>query len=121
MRILRRNSTVFRYYEVTGTTEVLKDGKHTGNYKATYSDPVTYRGNIGLPNGTATDNLFGLNTPYTHVLLMDDPKAAIKETGIVEWQNVLYEVRAVRPSLNVLSVALKRRTNQTLGEPETGD
>ena len=115
MRILRRNSTVFRYMAQTGTQEVLKDGKHTGQYEITYSAPVEYRGNVSLPNGTATDNLCGLNTPYTYVLLMDNPKANIRETGLIEWQGDLYEITAVRPSLNVLSVALKKRTDQSTG------
>ena len=117
MRILRRNSTTFRYKAYEGQSEVLKDGKHTGKYEVQYADPVEYRGNISLPNGAATDNLFGLNTPYTHVLIMDNPKADIKETGLIEWQGILYEITAVRPSLNVLSAALKKRTAQTILEP----
>lgn len=110
MRLLRRNTTRFMYRALTGETETLQDGMHTGNYEPTYGDPVQYRGNISAPSGFATDNLFGVNTQYTHVLVMDTPNANIAEDGLIEWNGAEYEVKAVRPSLNVLAVALKKRT-----------
>ena len=119
MRILRRNSSVVRYRAYQAQSEVLKDGKHTGNYTLTYADPVKYRGTMSVANGMATDNLFGINTPYTHVLVMDKPDADIKEAGLIEWQGVLYEITAVRKSLNVLSVALRQRTSQVIGTAST--
>lgn len=110
MRLLRRNTTTFQYRALTGEEEVLKDGMHTGNMKPTYGEPVTYRGNISAPSGFATDNLFGVNTQYTHVLLLDKPDADISEDGMIDWRGAVYEVKAVRPSINVLAVALKKRT-----------
>lgn len=110
MRLLRRNTTRFMYRALTGEAETLQDGMHTGNYEPTYGDPVQYRGNISAPSGFATDNLFGVNTQYTHVLVMDNPNANIAEDGLIEWNGAEYEVKAVRPSLNVLAVALKKRT-----------
>ena len=111
MRVLRRNTVVFFYRANTGhETEAVWEEKHTGNYKAVYAEPVRYRGNISPPSGFATDNLFGVNTRYTHVLVMDNPHADIKEDGLIEWNGAEYEVKAVRPSLNVLAVALKKRT-----------
>lgn len=110
MRCLRRNTSVFLYKAYLGKEEKLKDGMHTGTLAAKYADPVRYRGNISAPSGFATANLFGLNTPYTHVLVMDNPKAEIAEDGLIEWNGATYEVKAVRQSLNVLSVALKKRT-----------
>lgn len=116
MRVLRRNTVLFCYMANTGEeAEVIKDGKHTGNYEPVYADPVQYRGNISAPSGFATDNLFGVNTRYTHVLVMDNPRADIKEDGLIEWNGAEYEVKAVRPSLNVLAVALKKRTANTAG------
>ena len=45
---------------------------------------------------------------------MDDPKADIREGGVVEWQGNLYDVVAVSPSLNVLNVALRQRTKNNV-------
>lgn len=111
MRTLRRNTVRFQYKANTGEeTEVTRGDMHTGEYDPVYADPVEYRGNISAPSGVAQANLFGINTPYTHVLVMDDPKADIREDGLVVWNGDEYEVRAVRPSLNVLNVALRKRT-----------
>lgn len=110
MRLLRRNTTPFQYRAYLGKQEVLRNGHHTGNYEPTYAAAVTYRGNISAPSGFATDNLFGVNTQYTHVLLLDKPDADISEDGLIDWNGAVYEVKAVRPSLNVLAVALKKRT-----------
>lgn len=115
MKLLRRNTTQFQYRALTGEEETLKNGLHTGNMKPIYADPVTYRGNISAPSGFATDNLFGVNTQYTHVLVMDKPDADISEDGLIDWKDDVYEVKAVRPSLNVLSVALKKRTANNAG------
>lgn len=110
MKLLKRNTTPFEYRAFAGEKEELRDGHHTGNMKPCYADPVLYRGNISAPSGFATDNLFGLNTQYTHVLLMENPDADISENGLIDWKGAVYEVKAVRPSLNVLAVALKKRT-----------
>lgn len=120
MKLLKRNETEFTYTAYAGKTEIMKDqvlidgvltgGKHTGKYELTYESPVTYRGNISAPYGQDMQQLFGVNTPYTHVLLMDDPDADIREDGLIQWKDNVYEVKAVRPSLNVLAIALRKRT-----------
>ncbi len=93
------------------------NGLHTGNQRPVYGDPVQYLGNISAPSGIVTDNLFGVNTPYTHVLLMGDTEADIKEEGLITWKDCDYDVMAVRPSPNVLAIALKKRTaNRAAGE-----
>ena len=120
MRLLRRNTRLFQYKAYLGEQETLKNGLHAGNYGPVYAEPVTYRGNISAPSGFATDNLFGVNTQYTHVLVMDNPAADITEEGIVIWKGAEYEVKAVRPSLNVLAVALKKRTQNRAGDDGNG-
>ena len=111
MRLLRRNTSEFTYRPYTGEAETMvNDTIHTGEYAASYGNPVTYRGNISTPSGYATDNLFGKDTRYTHVLLMDNPNATIDEYGLVEWRGDTYEVNAVRKSLNVLAAALRKKT-----------
>lgn len=118
MRLLKRNTTVFDYRKYLGEEEILKNGHHTGNYAPAYDEPVQYRGNISAPSGFATDQLFGINTQYTHVLLMDDPDADISEDGLIEWKGAVYEIKAVRPSLNVLAVALKKQTANHVDDSE---
>lgn len=115
MRLMKRNTTVFEYQANLGEQEVTEDGLHTGRAEVQYAAPVRYRGNISVPSGEATYNLFGINTNYTHVLLMDDPDADIREDGLVIWKGVQYDVKAVRQSLNVLAVALRKRTQNRTG------
>jgi len=117
MRILRRNATTFEYRPLARKEEKLINGLHTGVMNPVYGDPVIYYGHISAPSGFATDNLFGVNTQYTHVLLMSDMNADIREDGIITWKEQDYDVQAVRPTLNVLAIALKKRTvNHTAGE-----
>lgn len=109
MRLLERNLTEFTYTPYLGKTEKLVDGKHTGKFELSYGDEVSCVGNISVPSGQYTQQLFGIETRYTHVLLLDDPEADIHEDGLIQWKGNTYEVRAVRPSLNVLAVALQKR------------
>lgn len=109
MRMLKRNSVPFRYFPYVGEIEKLDGELHTGIMEPNYGIPFDYWGNISVPSNMAQANLFGLNTPYTHVLLTDT-EAQIEENGRIECNNVQYDVTAVRRSLNVVSVALKQRT-----------
>lgn len=110
MRLLKRNCTEFEYYAYTGLdSDEDENGLHTGVWKPVYEDPVTYKGNISVPSGTAVQAFDGIETRYTHVLLMDDPAADIKETGYIVWKDDAYDINAVRPSINVLSIALEKR------------
>lgn len=118
MRLQKRNTTTFEYRPYLGKEQRTKDGKPTFTQNPVYGDPVPYVGNISVSSGLATDNLFGVGTPYTHVLVMDNPDADIKEEGIITWKGCDYDIKAVRPSINVLSVALKKRT---VNHAEAGD
>lgn len=108
MKLLKRNATEFTYSEYIGKKEIIEYGRKTGKFEKSYSEPVTYTGSISVPSGNAYQQLFGIETPYTHVLLMDNPDADIHETGIIRWKGRTYEIKAVRPSINVLAVALRQ-------------
>lgn len=110
MKLLKRNTTTFTYTPYEGKTEVLKDGKHTGKFTASYGSEITYTGSISVPTGQDTQQWFGIDTKYTHILLMDNPDIDIREDGLIQWKGNVYEIKAVRPSLNVLAVALKKQT-----------
>lgn len=110
MILLKRNSTEFKYYAYTGLdSDLNNDGLHTGIWKPVYADPVIYKGNISAPSGAAIQAFEGLEIRYTHVLLMDNPNVDIHETGYIEWKERQYDITAVRPSLNVMSIALRER------------
>ena len=109
MKLLRRNTTKFEYFPQTGNeTDVNSEGEHTGNYRPEYGTPVTYRGNISVPNGQTQHQFYGEEIRYTHTLVMDNPNIPIQEHGVIRWKGNRYEIKAVHPSLNVLSVALRR-------------
>lgn len=111
MKLLKRNMTEFEYLPGNGTeTDVNDDGEHTGDFQPAYGNPVTYKGNISSPSGHTNQQFYGEEIRYTHTLLMDDPKADINEFGQIRWKGELYEITAVRPSLNVLSIALRKLT-----------
>ena len=117
MKLLLRNCTEFEYMPSDGTeTDLNEDGEHTGEYRPVYGEPIEYTGNICAPSGHTNQTFYGEDIRYTHTLVMDDPEADIKETGLVRWKDHLYEITAVRPSLNGLSVALRRMTEDH-GEP----
>lgn len=125
MKLLRRNTMKFKYYPHLGDTDFDDDYTPTGEFHPTYGQPVTYRGNISAPSGKTEQTFFGEDIRYTHVLLMDDLNADIREEGIIAWdvqeravgsdtlytKEIVCDIEAVRPSLNVLCVALRRRSN----------
>ena len=111
MRLLVRNTTEFEYLPNPGTESDLNDdGEHTGEFYPDYGNPVTYRGNISSPNGNTNQTFYGEDIRYTHTLLMDKPDADINEYGVIRWKGELYDIAAIRPSLNVLSIALRKQT-----------
>ena len=111
MRLLFRNRTEFMYYAYTGLdSDEDENGLHTGVWHPVYAGPVTFSGNISVPSGSAIQAFDGLDVRYTHVLLMDNPNADISEAGLIQWRKRMYKITAVRPSLNVLYVALLAET-----------
>lgn len=108
---LRRNETDFEYLPPDGlTSDLNEEGEHTGEFYPVSGDPVPMRGNISAPNGTISQNFFGTDTRYTHVLVMDDPDVDISITGTIRWKGNLYDITAVRPSLNSAIIALHEKT-----------
>lgn len=113
MRCLERNKTEFEYlpFDSIGS-DMNEDGEHTGEYTPGYGSPVTYRGNISTPSGHVNQTFYGQDIRYTHTLVMDNPEADIHEDGLIRWKGELYDIAAVRPSINVLSIALRKQTTE---------
>lgn len=110
MKLLRRDTVEFQYRPLSAAMETQTDNRHTGNLKPEYGYPVTYRGNISPAGGYVANQLFGQNSNYTHVLLMDDPTADVQESGIIEWNNGVYEIYSISRSRNFMHVALRKKT-----------
>lgn len=123
MRCLERNKTDFEYLPYDGTeTDLNEYGEHTGELHRTYGDPVAYRGNISTPSGQVNQSFYGDDVRYTHTLVMDNPNVEMDESGLIRWKGDLYEIRARRPSLNVVSFALRKQTvehDDPYVDPET--
>lgn len=119
MRLLKRNLKPFEYRAYVGKEEIMTvNMRHTGNYKAKYADPVQYMGSFSEARGYASQKVFGWNANYTHVLLVDDTTAEIKENGLVSFEENTYTITSVVSSKNYLSVALRLRTKNTVPEDE---
>ena len=111
MRCLRRNETEFEYLPYEECVErITDDGDHTGEMAPGYGDPVPMRGNISTPSGQTNNTFYGQDIRYTHTLVMNKPEVPIQEGGAIRWKGEKYDIRAVRESLNVLSVALRKQT-----------
>ena len=111
MRCLRRNMTEFEYLPSSGVeTDLNEDGEHTGEFHLDYGTPVSYKGNISSPSGHMNQTFYGMDLRYTHTLVMENPSVPIDEYGLIRWKDELYEILAVRPSLNSISIALRRKT-----------
>lgn len=120
MKLLRRNTKEFEYLPNTGSeTDLDEHERHTGIFEPEYGESVTMRGNISMPSGQISREFFGMDIRYTHVLVMDDPEAPIEETGRIRWKGDEYDIKAVRPSLNAMSVALQKRTKNHAESGET--
>ena len=112
MRGLVRNMKPISYSLYLGEREIIDfNGNRTGEYTASYSDPVTVKMNISPAKGTADWNPFGIDTPYTLAAMTFDTKLPISETSIVwvdkdanEPHN--YVVTRVAKSLNNIVYAL---------------
>lgn len=114
MKLLRRNLTEFEYLPYVGPGDDLNEfGEHTGDFSdegPQYGDPVPYKGNISAPSGKTNQTFYGEDIRYTHTLLMEDPDVDINEYGIIRWKGKLFDIVSVKPSINSVSIALRRQT-----------
>lgn len=118
MKCLRRNKQEFEYLPYSGVdSDLNEDGEHTGEFHHLYDSPVRYKGNISVPSGHTNQTFYGEEIRYTHTLVMDDPNVNMDEYGLVRWKGNTYDIQAVRPSMNSVSIALKQRTKDfSLGQ-----
>ena len=52
------------------------------------------------------------------MIVMAEPNADIQETGQIRWKGDLYDITAVRRSINSISIAIKKQTKNHSGGGE---
>ena len=106
--------TDFEYLPYFGTESDLNDdGEHTGEFYPEYGTPIPCRGNISVPSGRTNQTFYGEDIRYTHTLVMAPPEIEMDEHGLIRWKGDLYDIQAVRPSINTLSIALRKQTGNS--------
>ena len=110
MKCLKRNMVSFKYLAYSGEeTDLNDDSEHTGEYYPAHENAKTLYGNFSAPSGQVNQTFYGEDIRYTHILVMDHD-AGIDEHGLIRKGGEDYDVVAVRPSLNFVSIALRKRT-----------
>lgn len=121
MRTMTRNRQVF-YSASFVSSSMGTDGD--GNYtemQNTYTDPVERTGVFTPANGAANDQLFGMNEIYDKVITLNQGEDYLT-VGSVLWVDTMpdidkqgktttpydYVVVKVAPSLNFISVAIRK-------------
>lgn len=112
VRLLNRNKQTFWFATYSARTEILVDGKRTGEHTAGYSNPVEAKGNISAARGDTSTNLFGENVRYDRTIALEnrgnidehtilwvdeDPEIAVSGAATVPHD---YIVKRVATSLN---------------------
>lgn len=112
MRLLKRNCTTAEWIPYDSVGDDLDEfGRHTGEPKPTYGSPVTLeRVNISTPSGRVNQTFYGQDVRYTHTMLLERTVNGMTEHDRIRWKDELYEIMAVRPSLNVTAVAMRKLT-----------
>lgn len=116
MRGLERNMREFWYANVTGSIPVVDaDGFETGELQITYSSPVHVRGNISPPYGSASREMFGIDTPYELVITMFLPSPEFSEDSVLwigyspsDSPRHTHIIKSISKSLNVVQIAVSR-------------
>lgn len=110
MRTLKRNQVKVWYKLLTGEEEIVRiNGLRTGEFFKTYSEPTYVMANVAPATGNASIEPFGIETNYTHIMLVQGTDCPIDETSILwigEDEPVYYMVVRVMKSLNHIRYAL---------------
>ena len=108
MRTLKRNKVQVSYALYSGKTEVQNtDGTYTGEWTKTYASPVTLMANIAPATGNASIEPFGVDTDYTHIMVVEGVDAPLTEETIVLYNGQSYRVVRIAKSLNHIRYALR--------------
>jgi hypothetical protein len=108
MRTLKRNKVEVTYALYDGKAEIQNsDGTYTGEWEKTYSEPVTLMANVAPATGNASVEPFGVDTNYSHIMVVEGTDCPIAEETIVLYNGQTYRVVRVAKSLNHIRYALR--------------
>jgi len=110
--LLKRNLKEMEYIPYEGESDIHPDtGLHTGEPIPSYGEPIPFLGNISAPSQYVNPTFYGEDIRYTHTLAMEpNDEVPVNEYGLIRYNGEMYEIRAVRPSLNYLNIALRKQT-----------
>lgn len=84
MRCLNKNKQTIHYKNYIGKTQIVdSNGNRTGEYTLSYSDLIEARMNVSASRGVASEEMFGIQTNYTKVLVTSDINCSMDEHSIV--------------------------------------
>ena len=84
MRCLERNKKTIHYKNYLGKTQIVDDnGNRTGEYTLSYSDLIEAKMNVSASRGVASEEMFGIATNYTKVLVTSDINCSMDEHSIL--------------------------------------
>lgn len=113
MRCLRRNQKTIHFKNYQGKTQIVDaNGDFTGEYSLSYSDFIEAKMNVSASRGVASEEMFGISTNYTKVLMTDDMNCTLDEHSIL-WIDAPttgphdYVVVLVAKSLNSIAYAVR--------------
>jgi hypothetical protein len=115
MQNFSANQQKIEYALYTGMTDIMKDGKMTGEKQKTYTTPAPLWIYVSPAKGEAVVEPFGLNDEYTNLMSTSDTACPIKEDSIlwigISSQNSTphnYRVTKVARGLNSILYAIKK-------------
>ena len=84
MRCLNKNKRTIHYRNYLGKQQIVDDnGYRTGEYTLSYSDLIEAKMNVSPSRGMASEEMFGIQTNYTKVLVTDDVNCSMDEHSIL--------------------------------------
>lgn len=84
MRCLNKNKQTIHYKNYIGKTQIVDtNGNRTGEYTLSYSDLIEAKMNVSASRGVASEEMFGIQTNYTKVLVTSDINCSMDEHSIV--------------------------------------
>lgn len=114
MRTLKRNKVKVWYVNLDGETEIVNEGIRTGEYRKTYTAPAYLMANVSPATGNTSLEPFGVETNYSHVMVIEGTSCPINETTqLYLGDNPLtatdnfFMVARIAKSLNHTRIALK--------------
>ncbi len=113
MQSLASNTQQIEYALYLGMTDILVDGKKTGEKQKSYSEPQPFRIYVSPNKGEAAVEPFGQTEDYTNLMSTCDMTCPIAEDtilwiGIPSTQKHNYRVTKVAKGLNTILYAIKK-------------